>query len=472
MPFDLTVFNGEDRWPDGSQVPEDAWDPDDTSPNSDTNADIAFTTRERGRVSTAGGLKTDYNIWLPVSEHPAKVQGEPSGPAQNYFRHRLVHTLGHLNLSYGPPQAGAAGYLGAPERPIPWIRWANRPFTSALELMEVPASSPARLCLEFNYVVPAGPAPTASPYDTSPPQNPYQRQFNHLLNFFRPTNVAGNQPSGDFYRLFEFVHVPSPFVGTETMLDPTVFHTPANGSAAAGTESLRAPFNWVSNYRDPGKVNLNTINSPAVWDALTGAQQGQRRLGPYGELWISRREGTAPKAGEIATTPIAGLPTIMPNLFRSGAGGDMVPELSGSKQLRREGVRHTLLRPSPSNPAGVPQFADPSKNVHSGNDYANANRNAAFRYRDLERLGNLTTTRSNVYAIWITVGYFEVFPNPAGVDAGHPDGLQLGAELGSDTGEIKRHRGFYILDRSIPVGFERGFNHNVERAIVLKRFIE
>jgi hypothetical protein len=90
----------------------------------------------------------------------------------------------------------------------------------------------------------------------------------------------------------------------------------------------------------------------------------------------------------------------------------------------------------------------------------------------MERLANLTTTRSNVYAIWITVGYFEVVPWQGGVDAGHPDGLQLGAELGTDTGEITRHRGFYILDRSIPVGFERGFNHNVERAILLKRFIE
>ena len=82
-----------------------------------------------------------------------------------------------------------------------------------------------------------------------------------------------------------------------------------------------------------------------------------------------------------------------------------------------------------------------------------------------------------MYAVWITVGYFEVFPwpNPVGSplpDLAHPDGYQLGRELGSDTGDIKRHRAFYLIDRSIPVGFERGKNHNVKDAIILRRFVE
>ena len=492
MPIDLTVFNGEDRYPSGSQVKENQWDPDDPSPNSDTNPKIKFSTRERGKRSTAGQSNTDSNIWTPVSEEPIRGTGEPSGPVQNYFRHKLVHSLGYLNKSYGQPSAAPAGpaipeylaiWLGASARPFPWIRWANRPFNNALELMEVPASTPARLCLEFNYVVAgASPAATTSPYDTSPDQNPFKRQFNHLLNFFRSTPSQANaQAGGDFYRLFDFVHVPSPFVGTETMLDPNVFHAPdpSNPTASAGgagTEGLHAPFNWVSNYRDPGKINLNTINSPAVWDALMGVRTGQPRI-PFDEFWQNRRGGGLGGAGVTATTPVAGLPTIMASVYRSGAGGDMVPDVP---DLPIPGVHHTLLRlRTGSSTGGQPLFADPSTDPHANTEFANANRNAAFRYRDLERLANLTTTRSNVYAIWITVGYFEVFPNGpksynpnGGVDVAHPDGYELGPELGSDTGEIERHRGFYVLDRSIPVGFERGFNHNVERAIVLKRFIE
>ena len=54
----------------------------------------------------------------------------------------------------------------------------------------------------------------------------------------------------------------------------------------------------------------------------------------------------------------------------------------------------------------------------------------------------------------------------------HPDGYQLGRELGMDTGEIERHRAFYIFDRTIPVGFQRGQDLNVEKAILVSRFIE
>ena len=59
-----------------------------------------------------------------------------------------------------------------------------------------------------------------------------------------------------------------------------------------------------------------------------------------------------------------------------------------------------------------------------------------------------------------------------GIDANHPDGYQLGPELGSDTGEIERHRAFYIFDRTIPVGFVRGQDLNVEKALLLRRYIE
>ena len=55
---------------------------------------------------------------------------------------------------------------------------------------------------------------------------------------------------------------------------------------------------------------------------------------------------------------------------------------------------------------------------------------------------------------------------PPTPDVVYPDGYQLGRELGIDTGEIVRHRAFYIFDRTIPVGFQRGQDLNADKAIL------
>ena len=124
--------------------------------------------------------------------------------------------------------------------------------------------------------------------------------------------------------------------------------------------------------------------------------------------------------------------------------------------LQREGSDVTYLRPE-RNSEKDPLIYEPQQEY-----YRHVGRNPYFYYQHLIRTGNSVTTHSNVYATWITVGYFEV----------NPETGQLGQELNTETGEIKRHRAFYLMDRSIPVGYEPGKNHNVDRAITLRRFIE
>ena len=123
------------------------------------------------------------------------------------------------------------------------------------------------------------------------------------------------------------------------------------------------------------------------------------------------------------------------------------------------------------------------------NYVGNANdpdRSAYFRQNLFEKVGNTLTTRSNVFAVWITIGYFEalpllqVWPSTNGLPPGltaqqaaviYPDGYTLGQELGLDTGTNVRHRGFYIIDRTIPVGFQRGMNNNAANTILKKTYI-
>jgi hypothetical protein len=129
----------------------------------------------------------------------------------------------------------------------------------------------------------------------------------------------------------------------------------------------------------------------------------------------------------------------------------------------------------------------------TGEPFTDSNRNPYMQYEPMSRLSNLVTNRSGVYAVWITVGYFEVEKAPdwndpnsttqANVRAhfggdvtlynrAYPDGYMLGKELGSETGDVKRPRGFYIIDRTEEVGFKPGEDLNVEKTIRLRRRIE
>ena len=135
-------------------------------------------------------------------------------------------------------------------------------------------------------------------------------------------------------------------------------------------------------------------------------------------------------------------------------------------------MQSTLLRRSLANPQ-VP-LLQPTWNQPTTDNHHNSDRNPYFRYQGLQKMGGIFTTRSNCFAVWITVGYFEVEDSPftPKIDAAHPDGLVLGQEVGADSGEVVRHRSFFIIDRSIPVGFMPGSRLNTDDCVLVRRLIE
>lgn len=468
---DLTAFNG---------VANDVSDP-----AIPTSAQANFNSFQRGHDDT--GSPKQRNLWSVAPVTPAATAKQPDAPGGNhYFNFDLQHTFGFLNEGFQPLFLGGSGptanaptpeYAGAPhsatngERGFPWLTWNDRPFTSPHELLLVPRNR-SSLLLRTNYAL-AGDSFTEN-YATVAPQ------FEHLLNFFHDSGAGTNLPA-NVSRIFDYLEVPSPFIGTEKWYNPETFTTttverlfnrpsipsPLTAAIVASdmwnpTETFRPPFNYLSRFRDPGRVNINTIFDREVWEGIVKGFPAMDDASGVGAGFWSKlqrsRRGYTGGAADLNSS----FPSRFANPFRSSTSSRLMPIAA----MRQNEARATLLRTDPDIP-GKPLFS-----YGSSSAYEDTQRNPYFKYQGISRLSNSLTTHSNVFGVWMTLGFFEVEPNPTGVDQAHPDGYRLAREVGVDTGLIKRNRAFYLIDRSIPVAFEPGYDHNVEQAIILQRFIE
>ena len=353
--------------------------------------------------------------------------------------------------------------------PFAWLFWPNRPYVSATEIAIVPTTSPFTL-LRWHTLGQGNPRP-----------------FAHLAGFFEtatpvsPWNAISGRTAGSTDRsLWHFVHVPTPFAGLYTTVSGTIN---GNVNAASLTElGLDIfPIRHLSSFREPGRINVNTIVDQRVWRGMFGAV-------------TDRNDTPDPTTAAIGETACEKLPGWKPTLFitTSGTGGtpcssqlafmQLMPkpgENSSPATTRNGGFLDDHLNEDrngngtldpdedvngngvldtgeDTNTNGVldPGEDDNGNGVLDRNDYRDTNRHAFFRYQTMNRLNNSVTTRSNVFAVWVTIGYFDVNAPTAEVEP------------------VKRHRAFYIFDRSIPVGYEPGKNHNVLDAVLLRRIIQ
>jgi hypothetical protein len=98
-----------------------------------------------------------------------------------------------------------------------------------------------------------------------------------------------------------------------------------------------------------------------------------------------------------------------------------------------------------------------------------------FRLEWMQRMLNLTTERTHQYAVWITVGFFEVTQpgNPALAQT-NPSAAydRLGLELGSLEGSSIRYRGFFIVDRTRATGFSPTNPGDFQKLVLYRKLIE
>ena len=98
----------------------------------------------------------------------------------------------------------------------------------------------------------------------------------------------------------------------------------------------------------------------------------------------------------------------------------------------------------------------------------------------LQKAMNLTTVRTHQYAVWITIGFFEVTRQGdllmAGAGAGTPAATLafdiLGPEIGASTGQTTRYRGFFLVDRLQLTGYDPNVIGSFRPAVVYRQTIE
>ena len=177
--------------------------------------------------------------------------------------------------------------------------------------------------------------------------------------------------------------------------------------------------------RVPGKVNINTLdaNDIEVFRALCDAQPGNTFYNSSG-TGTTDDEVNQVFNSIIGARDPAGVPGGHP-FWGMAMGG--VP--AGDPQFTPGwGIANTLLAPSGGGqlltPTALPATAHPYQKMELLN----------------KLFGNLTT-RSNVFAVWLTVGFFQVVD-----DTVQP--IKLGAEVNLAQGKNIRHHMFAIVDRT------------------------
>jgi hypothetical protein len=383
-----------------------------------TDGATRYRSVERGETFAATGVALARQSLFHADDGPMVSADDFSA---------FQHSFGRVNVSHDDSGLGVAA-----RTPFGWLPWNNRPFASHMELLNVPFTSQGMM----TYALSSTPGAGASDFDTfktGVSATFGDGRFGQLLNFSAPLGAGANR----FAHFLEFVETPSLFLGMETYLpgNLALIRNSLNLEGNAFTE-FHPRVHGIPNFRTPGKINLNTISplQTAVWANLTSGFTM-----PLGGFLTSR-------AGTPGITDFA-------NLYTTAENASFV------ERDARAGSESTMFNGDPSksptfSSVGLTNTATPQmkKDLTGSSYFANE-----FR----QKMGNMVTTRSSVFAIWITVGYFQV--DQFG---------RLGAELATESGQVTRNRGFYIVDRSIPVAFEPGKNHNVDKAVLVRSIIE
>ena len=183
--------------------------------------------------------------------------------------------------------------------------------------------------------------------------------------------------------------------------------------------------------RVPGKININTIFNQEVFNAICDAQAGgpnRFQQGPmqpgtvdfaWNELMKARRDLGGGICSRGNDRPFRGF-AVDTSIDRHRTL--TTPDMLWSQSDVNQSSENYLPGPSPGGRAS-----------------------ALEKYELISKVSKQFTTRSNSFAMYMMIGYFEVKNPGPWNETNRPI---LGKELGSDDGSITRHKYFAVIDRT------------------------
>lgn len=378
----------------------------------------------RGKRQPYAGYSKLVNPTLPPVTKDSPVTNQMVTSPQTVF-----HTFGSMNrpapqeipaapLPYPPPNPPASSHYD-------WLTHLDRQLISPMELLQVSGYAPYMLTQQFML--------SDNPLLAVPPTTAALTRFMHRAPWYDTTRRL--------YRVFEFLET----------------HDMATGNYVGG--------------RTVGKININDIWDLQTFQAIIDPQLGN---------WITQTAVTQKTTPQAIVTAMF---TQMMTLRSPGNGkGGYYPGAT-NYDVSRGGPLPANYNPN-YNPTTYPYMDRPFLSTATGisqavpgsqypvvqdiDDTLLRSHNAGGGLASLRLLqtpGDLNTTtypngvhpylqdelltkvfgrlttRGNVFAVWLTVGFFEV-TNP---NISPPT---LGAEVGRSEGRQVRHRMFAIVDRS------------------------
>ncbi len=392
MPIDLYSYNGRQN-PTGQDYQDDFKkvytyaDIEDKSGNQLNQFKLTSNNKNLTPKSRCRGILKSANLWCA-----SKLAAEAGNNTQQTFSTVMGGT------SDNPPSY----------EKVPAFYFPNRPFNSVMEMLMVPQLSAYELTSSSNCI--------DRPSGTK----------GELPNYIQPKNNGAqyiNFLSGTPEKIFNFLRIQSPYSDTPMSLGTYYNATASTTGNGNKTEFSMADYRW--NFREPGKLNINSIYNPTIWAAMLGKND----------------------AADLA------IPGMSSTLFTDYWQDIFDNEGKRSKTFSSHGSGQNYLIDN----------KDIFLLSNAATTCVSPQQSAFFQLPLMQRLSNLTTTRSNDYAVWITVGFFEY--------KGSGNNAYIGREYGLDNGSRQRYRAFYMIDRTRPAGYEPGMRHNAENTILLRRYL-